>query len=71
MKPTWTSGLPAARSASTTCSEDAASMVSGFSHNVYLPASMQASSCSGCTKPGEAISTASTRSSRISSSGSA
>ena len=60
MKPTWTSGRPPLASASTRRSDDSLSMVSGFSHRAYLPCSRQASTCSSWTKPGEAMTTAST-----------
>ena len=71
MKPTCTSGRPPRRSASTSRSDDSASMVSGFSHRANLPCSRQASTCSSCTNPGDAMTTASTPGSATSSSGSA
>jgi hypothetical protein len=67
MNPTWISRTPAACSASSTRRHSSVVGASGFSHSTGLRASMQASVYSAWVNPGEAIRTASTWSSAMSS----
>ena len=67
MKPTITSRLPLATSASTIRRQASCVVASGFSQNTGLPASMAASTNSSCVGPHEVTSTASTASSPMSS----
>jgi hypothetical protein len=65
MKPTWISRVPAACSASSTRRQSSAVVASGFSHSTGLRTSRQVRVYSAWVNPGEAMSTASTWSSRI------
>jgi hypothetical protein len=67
MNPTWISRRPLATSASSTRRQASMVGASGFSHSTGLSAARQARVNSSWVGPGEAISTASTRSSAISS----
>ncbi|GFJ76744.1 hypothetical protein Phou_009240 [Phytohabitans houttuyneae] len=67
MKPTCTSRRPYVISASTTLSAAPDVVASGFSHSTGLPVATQASTRSAWVSPGEAMSTASTAGSSMTS----